>query len=747
MLRFRPRKGAAMASELNHGGWLVMGKVKLDLEHCYGIKKLEAELDFTGKNAVAIYAPNGMMKSSLAKTFADLAKGAESSDRIHPELSNKRTVLDEQGNPIPPEQVFVVPPFDRSYRGEASDLLVNKELREKHGALLKDLERAKDALLKALKKQAQAKRDLEREISEIVVREPDDLREALRRLQNVVAKQQESALANIAYEKVFDPKALEIITKTPQIQEALGDYITHYNQLLAASTFFKKGRFDLYNAGHVAKTLTAHGFFAASHTVTLNDPSGSGQPRQVTSQEELEAVILEEKERIMKDPGLRKRFKEVEDLLHTNDTGRKLEDYLMENEHLLPEMGNVEKFKEKVLVAYLKANEPLYQTLLAEYEKVEQEEKTIFEQAKREQTRWESVIEQFNARFSVPFVLSAANKIDMALGRTGALHAQFQYKDGDSLRPVDEKVLLPTLSTGEEKAFYVLQLLFDVETKRLRQTPTLMIVDDIADSFDYQNKYAIIQYLKEISEDGLFRLIILTHNFDFFRTCASRDVVGYGNCFMATKHDGVIKLAPAWGIVNNVFANWKSHFFDDPKKRIAAIPFLRNLAEYMLGRDDSIYTDLTSLLHWKDRSQSITEGRLDEIYNTLFGTHLSSAGPGQSVVENIFQHADECLPIEDGTHFENKIVLSIAIRLCAERYMVLKINDPAFVATIKSNQSPNLLKKFKEISTDVDAVKAMGRVLLMTPENIHLNSFMYEPIIDMSDSHLKQLYRDCRALK
>lgn len=29
----------------------------------------------------------------------------------------------------------------------------------------------------------------------------------------------------------------------------------------------------------------------------------------------------------------------------------------------------------------------------------------------------------------------------------------------------------------------------------------------------------------------------------------------------------------------------------------------------------------------------------------------------------------------------------------------------------------------------------------MTPENIHLNSFMYEPILDMSDIHLKDLYK------
>jgi hypothetical protein len=34
------------------------------------------------------------------------------------------------------------------------------------------------------------------------------------------------------------------------------------------------------------------------------------------------------------------------------------------------------------------------------------------------------------------------------------------------------------------------------------------------------------------------------------------------------------------------------------------------------------------------------------------------------------------------------------------------------------------------------------RVVLMTPENIHLNWFMYEPILDMSDDHLRALYQD-----
>ena len=43
-------------------------------------------------------------------------------------------------------------------------------------------------------------------------------------------------------------------------------------------------------------------------------------------------------------------------------------------------------------------------------------------------------------------------------------------------------------------------------------------------------------------------------------------------------------------------------------------------------------------------------------------------------------------------------------------------------------------------SDEIETIKLLEDVNLMTPENIHLNSFMYEPILDMSNEHLKQLY-------
>ena len=45
----------------------------------------------------------------------------------------------------------------------------------------------------------------------------------------------------------------------------------------------------------------------------------------------------------------------------------------------------------------------------------------------------------------------------------------------------------------------MLNIIFEVEVRKNLKHETLFVVDDIADSFDYKNKYAIIEYLKDIS--------------------------------------------------------------------------------------------------------------------------------------------------------------------------------------------------------------------------------------------------------
>ncbi|HVE65314.1 MAG TPA: hypothetical protein VNC59_01950, partial [Thermoanaerobaculia bacterium] len=67
-----------------------MQKLRIDLQNCYGIRNLKAEFDFSKGRAVALYAPNGAMKSSFAQTFMDVANGEKSRDRIFPKRITSR---------------------------------------------------------------------------------------------------------------------------------------------------------------------------------------------------------------------------------------------------------------------------------------------------------------------------------------------------------------------------------------------------------------------------------------------------------------------------------------------------------------------------------------------------------------------------------------------------------------------------------------------------------------------------------
>ncbi|HEY4360267.1 MAG TPA: hypothetical protein VGN17_04840 [Bryobacteraceae bacterium] len=721
-----------------------MNKLRVDLENCYGIKKLKAEFDFSEENVYAIYAPNGAMKSSLAQTFKDVADAMVSRDRIFPTRICTRTINDENGVALPKESVLVVPPYDEvlGHTEKTSTLLVDTKLRQEYEQLHLEIDKAKEIFLKALKEQSGSKRDLEREISATFTKSDDEFYRALVRIEAEVLEQKDSPFADIRYDTLFDDKVLGFLA-TKDFKTAIEGYVTKYNELLAGSTYFKKGMFNYYNATTIAKSLAENGFFDAKHSVSLN----ADQKLEITSQEQLEALIAKEKEGISKDKDLRKKFAEIEKLLHKNVNVRDFEDYLAEHEQILPKLANIESFKEEIWKSYFKARLELYKDLLEKFRAVEKRKREIEDEAQKQRTQWESVIEIFNNRFFVPFKLTAKNKTAVILGGEPMLSLGFTFNDGTDTATVEKATLIQALSTGEKKALYILNIIFEIEARRKAGQETIFIVDDIADSFDYKNKYAIIQYLKDIAEEPHFKQIILTHNFDFFRTLNSR-FVSYPHCLMASKSSTELTLQKAAGIQNIFVNDWKLHFFDDPKKKIASIPFIRNIIEYTKGDKDPAFLKLTSLLHWKSDSASITQAEVDGIYNALFGSKGASADGKKTVIDVICEEAKGCLAAGDGINFENKIVLSIAIRLAAEQFMVNRINDPKFVAGITANQTPQLLAKFKaQCPGETEAINTIIRVVLMTPENIHLNSFMYEPILDMSDEHLKKLYADVLALK
>ena len=195
---------------------------------------------------------------------------------------------------------------------------------------------------------------------------------------------------------------------------------------------------------------------------------------------------------------------------------------------------------------------------------------------------------------------------------------------------------------------------------------------------------------------------------------------------MAAKTSRGLSVTQAQGIRNPFIRDWKKHFFTDASKRIASIPFLRNLIEYTRSESDPNFRRLTSLLHWKSDSASIAQRELDEIYGELFGGEDRYANEEQSVMEMVVATADACVEDdarENGRGFHDKIVLSIAIRVAAEKFMAGKIGDEEFLAGLGGNQTYRLFQRFEcEYGDEIEALDVVKSVLLMTPENIHLNS-------------------------
>jgi hypothetical protein len=88
------------------------------------------------------------------------------------------------------------------------------------------------------------------------------------------------------------------------------------------------------------------------------------------------------------------------------------------------------------------------------------------------------------------------------------------------------------------------------------------------------------------------------------------------------------------------------------------------------------------------RGACFRQAELDKVCSRIFGGDAAWADASQVVTEMIYQEADQCASAATSINFENKIVLSIAIRLLAEKYMIDAIADSGFTDAIAANQTP-----------------------------------------------------------
>ncbi len=356
--------------------------------------------------------------------------------------------------------------------------------------------------------------------------------------------------------------------------------------------------------------MVANNFFKVGHSVNLFNGS---KKIEYENGDDFKRLLEEEKRKVLENDDLQKKFDEINSKL-TNAELRKFRDYLLDNREILPELLDLNSFKKKIWLAYFVNQKDLALELIQKYKNGQEKIKELIEKAKQEQTEWEEVIRIFNNRFShLPFYLNIKNKDDVIL-KGDIPSIEFIFKDGNDEKTFnDRNDLLRILSTGEKRALYILNIIFEVEARKKEDNITLFVIDDIADSFDYKNKYAIIEYLKYMSEIDKFFMFILTHNFDFYRTIQSRGIVPYSQCLIALKNDSGIRLEQISYLKNPFIRDWKNNLSDN-KKLIASIPFVRNIIEYTQSDENEDYLLLTSILHSKDNTHEITLNNIKNVF-------------------------------------------------------------------------------------------------------------------------------------
>ena len=711
--------------------------LKIKFQNCFGIGELEHEFKFTTRErAQLIYAPNGTMKSSFANIFEFVSqdKIGKVADRIFLE---KPTICEItiNDNLIDKDEVVVVNAETITSQNSITRFIARTELKNRYDEIYNELLDEKAKFMVYLKRQSRSS-DCEGELK-AVYNEGETFFEYLHRIEKDLSNTLEEY--SFKYNDIFD-KGNKVKVFLESNKNLLDDYLQRYTQLLEHSKFFNKSSnsFGTVQASNLLNSLSDNSFFDAGHQINLQSND------IIVSRKELADLIQEEVDQILKDADLLKKFDKVDKALGKNAELKAFKTLLENDQTLLVELKDYEGFRNKIWLSHISVLEKETRLILDIYKSRKAELLQIIGRANDDVEKWNTTIEIFNSRFYVPFTISLQNQSDIIL-KNDIPKLIFTYK-GNIIPNNDEKLLLEVLSRGESRAYYILRFLFEIESRIEENSNLLIVFDDVADSFDYKNKYAIIEYIKDLLDQPNVNAVILTHNFDFYRTVAKRLSIK-PTSFMASKcNQGIVKINKG-KYFEDVFKNIFVKNYNNEKFFIGLIPFVRNLFEYLAN--DEAYNFLTSCLHIKSNTKSITA---DEVHKYLKKLILDKAEinlefKNKKIIDIIFDEAEKITAFftDHSIDLEDKLIVSIACRLKAELYMIDQISIDE-LNNINKDQTQKLYQLCKEKGIDPITLKLLNRVNLITPEHIHVNSFMFEPLVDMSMNHLVDLYKDISAL-
>lgn len=718
-------------------------KLRIEINKCHGINSINETLDFNSK-PVIIHAPNGTFKTSFCKTLMEWINGDDSYDIVTGIVGHRTIEID--GKVAKPDEFEVFSDFSQpSPLNNSKGILLNNSLRFAYDEALSTYENVRDDFLDVISKKYKISK-----IDSVICRvfNTDSVDIALRKIYFKLSRKRKFKVFAGYYTDYFSDMIGKNVSK-PSSRQVIEKYQKIYNKTLKKA-FIKEGAFDLYNLINVSISLSENNFFEAGNKIILNGE------KPITSAKELDLFINNIKNLVSKDSELQKAFVGLE-----TDFSKKGMNKVAENIKLNPSMATLYKnyfsFEESYLLDKFNSLKADFANVNKQYRICTKAIKKIKNDAKKDDEMWRDVIDTFNNRFRMPFQIIIANTPSAVLGIDDVAY-MYKYKiDGDKY-DVDENVLVNSiLSEGESRVFALLNTIFKIKELEKLGKHKILVFDDVADAFDYSNKHAIIEYLVDISSKSLFDVIVLTHNFDFYRHFGFR-ISGRDSCkFASSDGNGNITFSEG-GYLKNIYTNYLRVNAVKPNcvnHAIAIVPFARAAEEIINPRyddNDPIYNLLTSILHYRPNSGARLTGnsytkKVEKLLKIRFTSLVGNKDKLYKIIYN--QAAQIAASTTIDQKIEEKIVLSMSMRIFGEKYMIHHLRRHGAINKsfcLDNVQFGQLFDLFKNYNNNRKAIEILDLINIFAPVELHVNGFAYEALIDYSIVRLRKLFIELNKL-
>ena len=695
-----------------------------------------------------VFAPNGTFKTSFRKTIEELILNEATRDALCPINKTIRTIAID-GKPAKNDDFFVFK-NDVTYNDftqSSQDFLANSTLKSQYDAIIASYANQKQAFLAEVGRVINQKSNIEAEILEAF--DQNDIDSVLIEAYKAIRRVKKWPTNLSVYRKLFTKNPLKFI-QDKETQKSLRNYSVAYRRSVVKSPLFKSGIFEIGDLDTITTTLEDKNYFAGGNEIKL-----AGYPKTITTINDLKAIVAKAFKKASRDPKVVEEYQKLTQLGAGKDYANAILKTLETDPSLGKKLSKPAEYRKELLLAAMHNYQTDFDQLITTRIALNNSISKMNKAAKAEEEDWEKTFQVIKDSFGL--------KLEIKMEDPGSVIYKTQppimsFAWGKS--PVDANTLLnEVLSAGEKRAFDYARLYFDVLSFAKKHQRKIIVFDDVADSFDYANKHAIVEFLSNINKFSNIYMIILTHNFDFFRLVGGRVINSSpSNCFFAVRDpSGRIRLKPGQ-YFRNIFQKYLVVNATPTNKlsyALSLVTFGRAIVElaYPNPEDDPDYLLYTKALHY--RSEGGAQIRCSTLYRHLrkqiYGINRLLQSATASKISFYKAIQNECQRILADTTvdilIEDKLVLAIGLRILSEHYMYNLLSKKKLI-TPQAASKMELGKLFDLFENNFPNNKNLSNLRLgkiFCPPDIHLNSFMFEPIVDYDIGRMRRLYTDLWA--